>query len=250
MCKRPFGLTLALLLLLVVPAWAQGGGQFGGSGEIIRCVIEQQNVNRTLEGTNQPIRCSRDGALIEMPWRYAVSLEGRVFVVNFGQGTTTLTGTTTLSNTTPLANLDVPSGAAVIPIKVQVAPITNAGTSSQVFCSVTSTLIGSAFGGTTASSGPTNLRTDAPFGSRTTARQCSTGTCTAGAAQTVLYEFTSWGGAGTASGAWAGNMLYLPESPPIVVGPGAINCYATGATTAPVVKIIMTFVELPVSTVQ
>lgn len=242
-----FRRLLLALALLLVPATVLAQGQRLHQDNVLGCMVEQQNINRTLDGTAQPCRVIRDGALVEIPWTMATSLEGRVFAANFGTGTTSITGKTTFTSGSPEANLDIPAGVTVMPLAASVT-LTGAATSINihVWCQVNGNLTGNG----TSSAGPTvfNLRIgDQPFASRVLTRQAYSA---AGTAPTNLIELLHVFNAAAPAAAtpWEWSYPTLPLSP--VVGPASVSCYAVAGTAAPTAMFRLVWIELPSSTVQ
>lgn len=210
------------------------------------CIVQQQNVQRSLEGSIYAnIRCSRDGAIVEIPWQQAAGLEGRIFVANFGQQNTFINGTVNFTNGAPAANIDIPTGTTVIPLFFNVTTGTVAGTAPGHFLEINANTTGN---GTSSAvtAGPFNMRLgDQPFASRITARQTYTA---AGTAPTTIAEVLS-GPAPVAGVQLSVNFITaLPITP--IVGPASISYYNFATTTASTFKAQLIWVELPSSTVQ
>ena len=210
------------------------------------CIVQQQNVQRSLEGSIYAnIRCSRDGAIVVIPWQQAAGLEGRIFVANFGQQNTFINGTVGFTNGAPSANIDIPIGTTVIPLFFNVTIGTVAGTAPGHFLEINANLTGNGTS-TAATAGPLNYRLgDQPFASRITGRQTYTA---AGTVPTTIAEVLS-GSAPVAGAQLSVNFITsLPITP--IVGPASISYYNFATTTASTFKAQLIWVELPSSTVQ
>src|SRR5262245_5286396 len=95
--------------------------------------VQQRNVTRARDGSEILERLLRDGSYIAADWLVAMSLEGRVFQANYGQGTTFITCKTGLTAAQPDTNLDVPAGTTVIPLALHLAVAAMTGTANHIF---------------------------------------------------------------------------------------------------------------------
>lgn len=238
--------VLALISMLCVMGVSSVWAQTSPLPQSTPCVIGQQNISRSLEGVVIPnVRCTRDGAVVEIPWQQAAGLEGRIFVANFGQQNTLINGTIAFTNGAPAANIDIPIGVTVIPLFFNVTIGTVAGAAPGHFLEINANLTGN---GTSSAvtAGPINFRVgDQPFSSRVTARQTYT---VAGVVPTTIAEVLS-GPAPVAGAQLSVNFITgLPIAP--IVGPASISYYNFATTTASTFKAQLIWIELPSSTMQ
>jgi hypothetical protein len=201
-------------------------------------------VNRVADGIQIPPRFGRGGENIVAQWRQFLGLEGRLFAANYGSGATGAAGATSFTDGAPVANLDVPTGIAVVFLELDVTITAMTGTVNILFLRQGSNNVGNGTS-SAAAGGPTNLRSDQPFSSRCTARQVYTA---AGNTQTNPVELWGWGSV-VASPAQS-PPPYIPEALNVLIGPASIALYAVATTTAPSVKAVFKWAELPVSAVQ
>ncbi len=217
--------------------------------------IQQRDVDRPKDGTERIERLLRDGSYIAADWLVAMALEGRIFQVNFGQGTTYVTAKTALTAAQPDLNLDVPQGVVVIPLAFHLTIGALAGTANHFFLQAGQ---GNVVGNGTSSAatgGPFSVfQGQGPIPTGCTARQAYSGNGTApgSASGGSLNEFVSWdqiaaNGAGS-SNVYDWNINFV--LPTIITGPGSISGYGVSTTTALQFKAILTYLELPASAVQ
>lgn len=87
----------------------------------VSLVAQQKNVRRASDGTVVQLRGLRDGSAIGVPWEMALALEGKVFTINVGVGTSAIAGDAGFAVTTPDVQIEVPEGIAFIPLNVSVS---------------------------------------------------------------------------------------------------------------------------------
>lgn len=248
MIKKLGVLALGLLLSMPTLVFAQATPM----QTLLTCIIGQQNVQRTLEGTQQAHRCIRDGTLTEIPWQQALALEGRVFTTNFsGGGVTGIAGKTTFTSGSPDANIDVPLGMTVIPVYVDLNITAATGTVNHFWVQVNGNLTGNG----TSTAGPTvfnNRLGDQPFASRVTTRQQYTVAGTAFTNAIELFHIQNIGPVSATSAtpwSWTYDFLTKGIITP-VVGPASISLYSVATTTAASFQYRITWIEIPSSTIQ
>lgn len=203
-------------------------------------VAQQKTPSRVSDGSTIPFRSTRDGSPITQDWLLALAMEGKVFNVGYGQGTTFVTAKTTLTAAQPDANLDIPAGAIVIPVMVQVAFAALAGTANHFWLSIANNLVGN---GTSAAATvqPTNAYTGSGIVSACTARQAYSANGTAPTAVVELWSVEQPSAAGTATA--EPPLIYIPVAPVILVGPASIQMYGVSTTTALQFKATITYAE-------
>lgn len=214
--------------------------------------VQQQNVSRQADGTEGLVRMTRDGSICELPWKQAIALEGRTFVVNYGSTASNILGHTSTATAQPDTSLDVPAGVVVIPIQYQLSVFSGGGTGNYIYLQMANNTVGS---GTSSpvTQGPQNMRTDLPFASRCTARQAFTAN---GTAPTNPAEVWSVGATSflTQSGLTGNSQVltyFVPlDVPPILVGPSNLSLFTVATTTAISFKAILEYIELPASAVS
>lgn len=240
-------LLAALMICVPVMAFAQ---QYPPPSQN-PCAVGQQNVGRVLEGSIIPnLRCTRDGAIVEVPWANALGLEGRVFGATFGPGVTSVAGKTALTAGSPDANIDVPVGVTIIPVYASLNLTAAAGTVNSAWIQVNANLTGN--GTSTAGPVPINTRiTDQPFTSRVVTRQAYT---VAGTAPTTSFELAKISNAAAASAAtpweWTWSFINNARLAMPIVGPASVSFYSVATTTASTFQLRVFWIELPSSTVQ
>ena len=210
---------------------------------------QQQNNSRVSDGSVVHARFLRDGTLAEIPWKWAMALEGRVFVVNFGQTSSVITGQTSITGGKPDMNLDVPSGTSIIPVSFTSVWTASTGTVSHQYVSVAQNITGNGTSNA-ATAGPLPARTDNPISSKCTARQAYSG---AGTSQTnpieiadFFYAFADATGNPEKLFGWYADW----SAPLLLVGPASFSSYSAATTTAISLKSILTYIELPSSAIQ
>lgn len=124
---------------------------------------QDTSVARVSEGNYKDILTLRDGTLSTVNWIQKLVLEGRVFHARVGTDSTPVTLDAAWANTDPDLSLDVPSGVAVIPLRVSV--IMEAYGTTALF--ETMTLVTETLGAASAGTGftPVNMHTGSSNGS-------------------------------------------------------------------------------------
>jgi hypothetical protein len=244
--RRLIPVLAALAVLLPSLAWAQGQtGRFGPSFES-DCLVGQQNIGRSQDGTLAPCRATRDGTAAEIPWVQMLALEGREFCVNYGQNNTFVTGHAGGPTAgQPDANLDIPAGTVVIPLYLAVFINTVPGTAPIQYLDINGNLTGNGTS-SAATAGPFNTRlVQAPVGSATTARQAYTVT---GTAPTTILEVSPLP---TPAANQLTTYNFVQTAPTLPIqGPASISYYNSATTTGSTFKATLCWIELPASAVQ
>lgn len=197
-------------------------------------------VRRTADGSTDGLWAGRDGALVELPWRQALVLEGRCFTFTVGTLSTAIVGGgngTILDLDQPEALISVPAGVAIMPLKVAVETngpdaITDNDVSQILLCLDVNSKWNA--DGTYTAETAYNLRTDAP---RPTACLCasaftadmlaSSGSDTVHHVDLCRVETKAEVAANGTAIAQA-SMLYVPDPAPIIVGPALVTLYWGG----------------------
>ena len=173
-------------------------------------------------------RSTPDGAQYVAPWQAALAIEGRLFGSNHGVLTTPLTFLVYAANR-PDAWVRVPDATAIFPLSVAVILEDAAGTDTEVRVSIAQNDIGN--GTSTASTGPLNLRTDAPVTSNCVVRHLATGDTTAETNPFEIYRAEY----GTAEAASTGpQAIWTADKAgfyPLIIGAGSLIVYVAATTT-------------------
>ena len=209
-------------------------------------LVGKANTNTLLPAGNavdRAIEVTRDGSLFVADYKLKLALQGRVFVVNAGTVTTPLTFLVTAANR-PDVVLRVPSGTTVMPLVVETVLEAAAGTATELDVRMASNDIGSGTS-SAASVGPLNLRSDGPVTSAVTARQLYTADATAETTPISLHRKT-WPLA-QATGLEPYVDYWMPDVPPILVGPASLAIYIAATTTQATGFVQILFAEVPSS---
>lgn len=212
---------------------------------------QQRNVSRARDGAELVDRMLRDGSTVSADWLVALALEGRIFVANYGQGTTVVACKTALTAAQPDTNLDIPAGTTVIPLSIHVAMAVMAGTANHIFFQAgTGNVVGN--GTSSAADSLVNIFQGQGLQSGCTARKAYSGSGTApgtGAnslpgtlSEIVSYEAVVAAAAGVQQFYdWNANFAL----PTILNGPASISGYGVSTGSAASIKVILTFLEFP-----
>lgn len=218
---------------------------------MIKGKAQQRNAGRARDGAEVVERLMRDGSAVGADWLVALALEGRVFVANYGQGTTVVACKTGLTAAQPDTNLDIPYGTAVIPLSLHVSMAVMAGTANHIFFQAsTGNVVGN--GTSSAADSLVNVLQGQGLSSACTARKAYSGSGTAPGtgsnanpgtvSEIVSYEAVVAAAAGVQQYYdWNANFAL----PSIVIGPGAISGYGVSTGSAASIKVILTFLEFP-----
>lgn len=186
-------------------------------------------------------KASRAGAQWTTDVIHELGMLGRVFVVNYGQGTTFVTAKTGLTAAQPDFNLDVPSGVCVLPLSLSLAIGAMTGTANHFFVQVGNTLTGNGTS-TAATAGPLNIGPALAATSQCTARQAYSANGTAPGSPRELYALEDpTAGAGSVPLVFS----WIPPTFVPIVGPACIAGYGVSTTTALTFKATLIYVELP-----
>lgn len=195
---------------------------------------------------------TRDGAIFTADWYTQMAIEGRVYTVNIGTGTSPTTLNATYAAAEPDLWVHVPSGTAIIPIFLSVG-FEDTGTAQvlDVLGMVSST-------GDSAVTGTAltikNNRTDAPNASVCTATAVVTAAGTdphagnfyefwrpyAGFGEDAFNGSTGWVNNNIAGTSWSARVA---TSLPIVANGGSLAVYASGQAATGF--IVASWVEIP-----
>lgn len=189
------------------------------------------------------LRLSRDGSLRTHTLVQALALAGRVYVVNFGQGTTFVTAKTGLTAAQPDFDLDVPAGTAVIPLALSLSFGAMTGTANHFFAQRGSSVVGAGTS-SAATVGPTNANQAAGLASVCTARQAYSGSGTAPVSPLELFALDD---PTAATGSVPLAFAWQPPTLQPLIGPACLVGYGVSTTTALTFKAVLTYAELPAS---
>ncbi len=200
------------------------------------------------DGQWKGAREARDGSLIQMPWKTAAGLAGRIFTANMGSVVTALTFLITGANR-PDAWIRVPAGTLIVPLKVGIAFNSMAGTVTMVDVRSAQNDIGNGTS-TAATVGPENLRTDSPFASNCIARQLATADVTAETNPVSLFRYSYIRADDAGSNE---KNLHIPDDEmgnPVLMGPASWEVYIQATTTQATGFVVMTWAEYPIAFAQ
>lgn len=208
-------------------------------------------------GARISVNGTRDGAIFTADYIMQLGLEGRVFVVNTGTGTTPTTFNATYAATEPDLYLYVPTNKAVIPIYISVQ-FEDTGTAQVMdVLALASATADSAVTGTALTI--YNTRTDAPNTSGCTATGVVTGTLTDPRAGNFYEFWRPYAGFGedafNGSTGWVNGRIHGAEwtlsqvgYPPIIANGGSLSVWASGQAATGFITAV--FAEIPSTRVQ
>jgi hypothetical protein len=189
-------------------------------------------------------RATRDGTLYAADWRQALVLEGRAFHVTVGALTTPITGGgagTVIDAEQPEVLISIPSGTSIMPLRIHVETqpglIANDADELEILIAVDRTQAIS--GGTSTAEVVFNMRTDNPAASLCTVTSAYTADMVTPATPVLGIELARKQLQGDVQGTAAnaqyhvGELLYVPEPAPIIVGPAALLIYWAGTVAVP-----------------
>lgn len=215
-----------------------------GIGQEVK--VAQQLPSYDRDGTYKQLRAIADGSQVVLPWVQALVLEGRVWQVSVGAGTTPVGDGTTWAVARPMLTIGSPTGTSVMALRVDITlntPLSAADDDEVEF------LIGvdrdtMVTGGAATEETPFNMRTDLVGtinvigqSTRVAVRSVYTADATPTPAvdMELLHTMISFDIFSTGVGVfWQGIQgLYEPETKPVIVGPGSLLQYHNGtvATT-------------------
>lgn len=87
----------------------------------IRVESQEADPSRKADGTMRPARATADGSLFVADWLMAHLLDGRLFSVNVGTGTTPVASAGAWVATTPDLHLQIPTNVEIIPVSLSVS---------------------------------------------------------------------------------------------------------------------------------
>lgn len=208
--------------------------------------VSQQLPAYDRDGTFKQLRAIADGSQVVLPWVQALVLEGRVWQVSVGSGTTPVGDGTTYAIARPMLTVGAPAGVTIMPLRVDITldPPLSAADNDEVEFLVAIDRLSQVTGGAATEETPFNMRTDL-VGSVNVIGQASRvavrSVYTADATPTpvlgmeLLHTMISFDIFSTGVNAfWQGIQgLYEPEVKPFIVGPGSLLQYHNGtvATT-------------------
>ncbi len=209
------------------------------------------------ESDYRSVNGTRDGAIYSADYWTQLALEGRVYVVNVGTGTSPTTFNATYSAAEPDLWIHVPTGTAIIPIYLAVG-FEDTGTAQvmDVLGMVSST-------GDSAVTGTAltikNSRTDAPNASVCTASAVVTAAGTDPHAGNFYEFWRPYAGFGedafNGSTGWVNNMIHgtswsvrQAAQVPIVANGGSLAVYAAGQAATGF--IVAAWAEVPSTRIQ
>lgn len=213
----------------------------------MRYAVDVYGKGRGSSGTYRAISGTKDGSIFAADHRLAAVMDGRGFHVSIGAFSTPITGGgagTVLDLDQPEGVISVPSGTAIMPIRIhvqcQVPLLATDADESEILIAVDRTAAWNADGTNTAETA-FNMRTDNPRSSNCSCASAFTAdmTATTGADPVLGIELAHAVITGDVQGTPANALwtplvsLYEPQTPPILVGPCALYVYwgGTVATT-------------------
>lgn len=199
-----------------------------------------------VDGQLATIFATRDGSLRVAELAHTLGLAGRVFAVNYGQGTTFVTAKTGFTAAQPDFDLDIPSGTAVIPLGLFLAFGAMTGTVNHFFVQVAAGLVGAGTS-TAATAGPLNMSIGTAIPSLCTARQAYSGNGTAPAAPLEVFAVED---PTAATGSVPLTFEWQPVTFAPIIGPACIVGYGVSTTTALTFKAVLVYAELPAQYAQ
>lgn len=188
-------------------------------------------------------RGTRDGVLFTAGYFESLAMQGRIFSANMGTVTTPLTFLVTAANR-PDAWIRVPSGTAILPIKLNVVLESAAGTVTEIDVRIAQNDIGN---GTSSAADvlARSHRTDAPISSLCTARQLATGDTTAETNPLSIYRRT-YARADEAGIDYRGiEVTRELMGYPVLVGAATWEVFIAATSTQATGYVVMTWAELP-----
>lgn len=214
----------------------------------MRGEVGSSGVHRVGEGEKTLFRALRDGSMSMADWVFAMTLAGYGHTVSVGTATTVATFKTGYTAAQPEVVIDVPGGAAIIPIYILVSLEDSAGTDNEFVFLTSLTQVGA--GTSTAIAATTvlnNLNGSAAAGFAT---RCSVYSLYSGngTAPTGIVEF--WRGVypfadATTDPVKRWEWSFRTHPPVIVTGTGALVGYVGGTGTAPAGYIKVGYIEVP-----
>lgn len=205
-------------------------------------------INFESEGADQYLRLLRDGSTINMPWLMSKAIEGKVFGVQSGILTTPDTFNATIAAGEPDILVTVPTGTTIIPVYIHVG-FEDTGTAQVMdVIAVASSVYDNAV--TATAETIYNLRTDkAVNGSACTAYSVVTGGGTSPESGNFFEFWRPYSGfsedAFNGSAAFAlhpvaGAQWQIGEAivPPVIVGSGSLNVYASAQAGTGFIRVI------------
>lgn len=190
-------------------------------------------------------RGTRDFVAFTAGYFENLAMQGRIFTANMGTVTTPITFLTTAANR-PDAWIRVPAGTAILPLHLDIAFESMAGTDTEVDVRICHNDIG--IGTSSAADvGPVSLRSDRPFSSACLARQLATGDTTAETNPVSIYR-QSWSLAEASGVSSLGVHLNREDMGyPILIGGATWEVFVAATTTQAVGFVVMTWAEVPAS---
>lgn len=183
-----------------------------------------------------------DGALVQLPWKQAYVNAGRGFHVTVGAFSTPITGGgagTVIDLDQPEAVVSVPSGTAIMPIRIHVQGhvglLATDADEYEILVAVDRTTSATT-GGTATAETIFNMRTDNGVASGCTATSAYTGDITTPPTLGIeLARTVITGDIQTAVGTTWGQieLLYEPETVPVIHGPALLIVYWGGTVALP-----------------
>ena len=207
------------------------------STEIRGRAAQYSNVASAADGFPVDARALRDGTLGNVPWKMLKVMEGYGYHVSIGAFSTPIVGGgngTILDLDQPEGIISCPNGTAIMPIRIHVqcqAPLIAADSDEMEILIAADRAAAYADDGTVTSETAYNMRTDNPRTSNCTCASAATADITDPTLGIELAHAVKVADVqGTAANAlWASlELLYEPETPPVLMGPSAIYIYWGG----------------------
>jgi hypothetical protein len=188
-------------------------------------------------GVQVDVTGTRDGAIYVCDYITGMALEGKLFQVNHGTVTTPITFIAYDADRPDFA-LDVPSGVAVIPTRIEVYLEDSAGTDTEIIVTTSNNNTGAA---TSTALTPVSTRRNSGLSSSCSAYGTYTANCTL---PTSTLEFIRFGNpfADTVGGRhfiWK----YTDGNPQVLVGTAGLQLHVSATTTQAAGFIKVTYAE-------
>ncbi len=192
----------------------------------------------TADGSYLGVRGTRDGAMVFQDWKMALAMEGRVFHAGGGIDMTPLTNTA-FDQDQPMLSVSVPSGTTILPLRVEIAIMSEEQTTDATFYVARVTVAQTAGLGVAAETLATCTRSDLPRLTNCEVQQEV-------ASNMVVTGYSGMAMLGTPTASVAPfNWVYEPETPEVLVGPATLIVNLSGSTANPDPRIMVTWAEFP-----
>lgn len=204
--------------------------------EGLQVQAQVEDLTYVSDGAVVALRAFRDGSPIVMPWVQALVLEGRVHQVTVGSLTTPVGDGTVMVLARPMLTVGAPAGISMIPLSVRISLLNQLLDTDGDECEAMISIdrISQITGGAATAEVIFNLRTDKTSSSQVLARSVYTADATPtpvlGIELAHLQRRGDIQGVAATSYWTEANLIYDPETKPIIVGPGTLLEHHGGTT--------------------